>query len=397
MDHPKRVRKKICIVTPEFPPEHWGGLARTVGRVAHHALDMGLRVHVAHLTVEDNPLVLLDENRDTRTVDGLIVHRLRVGREEIREPIRDLWGCPHNLTLLTMYQSLEMLYREEQFDLFHSFFLYPVGFVAGLLARRMRQRSIVTLVGNDVKKYVFSPEKVAVCRSGLDNADMVVALSWDLMETAHALTPVSHKARIIYNSVEIPTQAWKAERDPEHPFRIGCAGIFKYAKGLPYLFKALAAVRKDRNVILELLGTVRESEKGTYEAMVRKTGIGEILTLKEPLPHEAIPEWLRSLDVFVLPSVSEGCPNILMEAMASGLPCVATRTGAVEELIEDRVSGLLVPWGDARALAGALAEIINKPDVAWPLGYAARMKMTEFSGQRERRAWEQVYREVVNF
>ena len=154
---------------------------------------------------------------------------------------------------------------------------------------------------------------------------------------------------------------------------------------------------KDRNVALELSGTVRESEKGTYDAMVRKTGIARLLTLKEPVPHEAMPEWLRSLDVFVLPSVSEGCPNILMEAMACGLPCVATRTGAVEELIEDRVSGLLVPWGDSRALATALAEIIDKPDLAWPLGYAARLKMTEFSGQRERRAWEQVYREVLGF
>jgi L-malate glycosyltransferase len=395
MGHPKRGKKKLCIVTPEFPPDNWGGLARTAVRVAHHALDMGLRVHVVHLAVEDDPLVLLDENRETRTVDGLIVHRLTVGREGTCEPVRGLWECPHNLTLLMMYQSLEMLFREEQFDLFHSFFLYPVGFVTGLLARRVRRPSIVTLVGNDVKKYVFSPEKVGVCRSGLDNADMVVALSWDLMETAHALSPVSHKARIIYNSVEIPSQAWQTERDAKSPFRIGCGGIFKYAKGLPYLFKAMASLGKDRNVTLELCGTVRESEKGTYDAMVRKTGITHRLTLKDPLPHEAMPEWLRSLDVFVLPSVSEGCPNILMEAMACGLPCVATRTGAVEELIEDRVSGLLVPWGDSRALAGALAEIVDKPDLAWPLGYAARLKMTEFSGQRERRAWEQVYREVL--
>jgi glycosyltransferase involved in cell wall biosynthesis len=217
------------------------------------------------------------------------------------------------------------------------------------------------------------------------------------METANALTSVSHKARIIYNAVEIPTQAWKAERDPNRPFRVGCAGIFKYAKGLPYLFKAVSALSDDRSVALELCGTLRESEKPVYEAMVKKTGIGKNLTLRDPIPHEEMPEWLRSLDAFVLSSVSEGCPNVLMEAMACGLPCVATRTGAVEELIEDRVSGLLVPWGDSRALARALAEIIDKPDLAWPLGYAARVKMTEFSGQRERRAWEQVYREVLSF
>ena len=101
--------------------------------------------------------------------------------------------------------------------------------------------------------------------------------------------------------------------------------------------------------------------------------------------------------MFVLPSVSEGCPNILMEAMAAGVPSIATRTGAVETLVEDHATGLLVPWGDSEALTGALAEIIENPRLAKSLGTAARHKMKQFSSAREREAWESLYREIIEF
>jgi len=396
MSGPASNKKKICIVTPEFPPEQWGGLARTVGRVARHAVGMGLEVHVAHLNVEESPLVLLDENRTSRRMDAAMVHRIGVGRERILDGARDLWDCPHTLTLRMMYQSLEMLHREEEFGFFHSFFLYPVGFVTGMLARRLERPSMVTLVGNDIKKYLFSPEKVAVCRSGLENADRVTALSRDLVEMADALTPIQDKARIIYNSVEIPGDPWKPDRSRITPYRLGCAGIFKYAKGLPYLMKAVAQLGGNRKVTLELIGKLRRSEEETYETMARRTGIRDIVRFREALPHDEIPEWLRSLDAFVLPSVSEGCPNILMEAMAMGLPCVATRTGAVGDLMEDGVSGLIVPWGDSAALAAALETIIDHPDRAEAMGAAARRSMEDFSPERELDAWKEVYGELID-
>lgn len=397
MNQHRMARPKVCITTPEFPPAQWGGLARTVGRVARHAANMGLEVHVAHLEIADNAFVLLDENRQSRSIEGITVHRLVVGREKISDLHRSLWDCPHTLTLQMMYQSLEMLQREQAFDFFHSFFLWPIGYVTGMLGQRVGVPSVLTVVGNDIKKYIFSPEKVGACRSGLENADRVVALSRDLVEMAHALTSVADKARIIYNSVDIPDQVWSHERSGDGPFKIGCAGIFKYAKGLPYIFKAVARLKNRHRLELELLGELRESEREVYRQMLDRTEIGDILKFTDAIPHEAVPHWLRSLDVFVLPSVTEGCPNILMEAMASGVPTIATRTGAMETLVEDRVTGLLVPWGDSEALAGALAEIIDNPGLAKSLGAAGRDKMKEFSSTRERDSWESLYRELIEF
>lgn len=129
--------------------------------------------------------------------------------------------------------------------------------------------------------------------------------------------------------------------------------------------------------------------------MVEKTGIGDIIDFQPALSHDRIPEWLCSLDAFVLSSVSEGCPNILMEAMACGLPCVATRVGAVEDLMEDTVSGLIVPWGNAAAITEAIDRIIQLPDRGLLLGLAARNRMKGFSPEIEQREWKTLYREII--
>ncbi|MBM3299349.1 MAG: glycosyltransferase, partial [Deltaproteobacteria bacterium] len=214
---PAKSTKRILIATPEFPPQQWGGLARTARNVAGHARDLALDVHVAHLSVDPRPTVLLDENRQSLSIDGVRVHQILVGKERISDSQRDLWDCPHTLTLQMMYQSLEKLHSDVGFDLFHSFFLYPVGYVTAMLARAVSVPNIVTIVGNDIKRYVFSPEKVAVCRSGLENADQVVGLSRDLVNMANALTLIAHKSRVVYNSVEIPEQVWSYNRAPGKP------------------------------------------------------------------------------------------------------------------------------------------------------------------------------------
>ena len=232
-------------------------------------------------------------------------------------------------------------------------------------------------------------------RQGLENADRVVALSGELLDLADALTPVKSKGEIIHNGVSIPSTGWRARPARTGPFRLGSGGIFKYAKGLPYLLKAAAGLRERHDISLELVGEVRVHERDTLERMIARTGVRDILSLRPAVAREAMPAWLDSLDAFVLPSVSEGCPNILMEAMAGGLPCVASRVGAVEDLIEDGVSGLLVPYGDAQALQSALDRLITMPDQGAALGRAARERMRSFSAQREEREWQAVYRRFM--
>ena len=92
---------------------------------------------------------------------------------------------------------------------------------------------------------------------------------------------------------------------------------------------------------------------------ITELGLGDHIWM--PGDREDIPELLRMMDVFVLPSLGEGISNTLLEAMATGLPLVATRVGGNPELIEDGVNGCLVPVGDAVALARHLKEVLAEP------------------------------------
>jgi len=390
-----RAPPRLCLTTPEFPPRCFGGLARTAERVAGHARDLGFEVDVVDFRVVDGPQPLLDENRRTLERGGVTVHEILLGRERFPDGDRSLWDCPHALTLQMMYQSLELLHRKRRFQLFQSFFLHPVGYVTGLFAKRSELPHATCVVGNDLKKYAMSPERIAGLRTGLENSDRIVALSHELAALADALTRVRDKTRVVLNSVSIPEVSWHGPRGQDD-FLVGAAGIFKYAKGLPYLLKAVAMAQANRPTTLDLAGEFRTEEAPIFRDLTAKLSIREWVRFSGVIPRHDMSAWLSGLDVFALSSISEGCPNILMEALAVGVPCVATRVGAVEELVEDRVSGLLVPWGDSEALAGALCELSGNPALAARLGRAGRERMRAFGPEREKLQWKSVWSDLVD-
>jgi glycosyltransferase involved in cell wall biosynthesis len=105
-----------------------------------------------------------------------------------------------------------------------------------------------------------------------------------------------------------------------------------------------------------------------------------------------VPQLLAESDVFVLSSRSEGFPVSILEAMAAGLPVVASDVGGVSEAVVDDETGLLVPPGDAAALAAALERLARDPDLAARLGDAGFRRLRErFSWDAILKRWEQVY------
>ena len=107
-------------------------------------------------------------------------------------------------------------------------------------------------------------------------------------------------------------------------------------------------------------------------------------------------ELLAGFTVSVMPSLNEGLSNVLLESMAAGVPVVATRVGGTPEAIEDGVNGLLVPPGDANALANSIGHVLAHPLLAARLGHAARQSATaRFSTEQMVRATEQLYESLL--
>jgi L-malate glycosyltransferase len=140
-------------------------------------------------------------------------------------------------------------------------------------------------------------------------------------------------------------------------------------KGHDVLLKAAArVVRRIPDVRFRIVGD--GSRRADLE---RQATALRISAQVEFLGHrEDVPQVLRESDVFAFPSFMEASPNALIEAMAAGLPIVATRIGGIPEAIEHERNGILVPPGDDRALAAAIVRVIERPDVAARLAEAAR-------------------------
>lgn len=143
-------------------------------------------------------------------------------------------------------------------------------------------------------------------------------------------------------------------------------------KGLHLLIRAFERVSEDTNAHLVLLGDGPLREKlttwiGASPARQRVHLVGR---------HDDVPRWLKCADLFVFPSRTEGLPNALLEAMAAGCPIVTTNVAGCRDLIQDGQTGLVVPYPDTSALAGAMAVLLNDRKLATKLGHSAQDSVT---------------------
>jgi glycosyltransferase involved in cell wall biosynthesis len=145
-------------------------------------------------------------------------------------------------------------------------------------------------------------------------------------------------------------------------------------KGVPILIDAMSnLVEKHPDLRLRLVGDGPDRRR--LEADVEARGLGKRIEFLGYRSQAEVAEELARTDVFVLPSFAEGVPVVLMEAMAAQVPVVTTRIAGVPELVEDGVSGLLVPPGDSDAFTAALDALLADPDRRQALGAAGRRKV----------------------
>jgi len=158
-------------------------------------------------------------------------------------------------------------------------------------------------------------------------------------------------------------------RPPDGVVRIGCVARLSEEKRHRDLLHAAALLHRDR-VPLEILLVGDGPLRAALERTTRELGLTGCVTFLGA--RNDVPELLRSFDAFVLPSRSEGLPLTVLEAMATGLPVVATDVGGVSEAVRDGETGLLVPPGEIRALADALRRVASDAAFRRRAGGSAR-------------------------
>lgn len=198
----------------------------------------------------------------------------------------------------------------------------------------------------------------------------------------------SDAIRVIHNGVDFERFARaRGDRrvlfpdlDGHHKLVAVLANMRNAVKGHAYLVEAARAIcRAVPETKFLLIGEGEERPK--VEKLVHEMGLTQNFVFLGY--REDIPELLNCCDLSILPSVAEGLPNAVLEAMASGLPIVATRAGGTAEIIEDGISGLLVPPRDPEALAQAALRLLQDIDFAKKLARAGQQRVqTQFSFDR---------------
>jgi glycosyltransferase involved in cell wall biosynthesis len=167
-------------------------------------------------------------------------------------------------------------------------------------------------------------------------------------------------------------------------------------KGIEYFLAAAAILaRRFEHVRFLVVGdSVSQAYRDGLEAYAAALGLGERVVFTGF--RSDVPELLSVVSVSVLPSLSEGLSNVVLEAMAAGVSVVATSVGGTPEMVDDGVTGLLVPPRDAGALADAIASLLADSDLRRAIGEAGRRRVEErFSLEAMLRATEQLYERLL--
>jgi len=323
-------------------------------------------------------------------VDGVEVRRIPVLRQ--RQEYCSTFEMGTFLLSGLWYSFFQV--REFQPDIVHIFFGIPDGPIGWALKRAYGLPYLISLRGADVpsdevkrfaKQYKILRPFV---RWLWHDADAVVAVSNGLREYAFETTP-EVPITVIPNAIELSVFTPPRQREHEGSVRLLFVGRFNAFKNVETLLKAAAHLKKMEidNFELQLIGD------GEQRSSLERLTVEEELTRQVHflgwVDRDAILNFYRQADLFVTATTWEGMPNTVLEAMACGLPVVASRASGLEELVTEGVNGYLVDINDHVALADRLVDLIDNPYERQRMGKESR-KVAE-----QEFAWEYIAEQYV--
>ena len=257
---------------------------------------------------------------------------------------------------------------------------YPDVVSGFLLSRWLKRPFLVTLRGREALNLHVHPQRKnveaeerslrhVITRYFLKKAALVIGLSQELVDLAVGMGVLPQRTCVIPNGVDtqafhyIPKdRARKTLGINEDERFILVVGSLIYRKGIDRVLKALPDIhgRVSPDITLRVIGS--QGPDGYYkkelEQLAQNLGVRDRVVFQGQVPNGDLVTWYNAADVFCLPSRGEGCPNVVSEAMACGCPCVATRVGAIPDMIQKERQGKLVGQGNGD-LGRCLVEVLE--------------------------------------
>jgi glycosyltransferase involved in cell wall biosynthesis len=330
-----------------------------VAYVIDHLISGGSQRQVVELALA------LREEPDVRA-SILVYHEADFFRDRLEDAAIPI-ACIPKRTMLDASLPLRMRrwIAAQHVDVVHAFLLGPVAWslLAVLLTGRDGRPAFVAAERNT--RIATSPVEAALQRFAYRRSDAVTVNAAEAGESIHRKLGVAReRIHCIPNGIDLAAWDRQAGSPPELDldpafFHLALIGRLEPQKDHALLLRALDRIGRDRIASWRVWFIGAESGgRGFAEgirAEVRRRGLGEVVRIVPPVRE--ISAVMSRLDGLVLPSLWEGFPNVLLEAMASRVPAVATRVGEVPRMIADGETGFLVEPGDTEALAAALMRL----------------------------------------
>jgi glycosyltransferase involved in cell wall biosynthesis len=312
----------------------------------------------------------LDETRPLReTIDGVALERIPYPK------IRGLGAM-----VLCLRFAWKLLRERGRYDAVHVHIAENLAAIAGLLRPWLGASVTVKISGaSEFEGGILDPRRRTrpLCRlrnRWVQRADNIQCISRYTYDKLIAAGYPASRVRMIPNAVDL--SRFQAERRPgSGVVRVAYVGRLRPVKGVGVLVDAWHALGARGAARLVIAGDGHM--RGELEAQVQRLSLGDSVALAGEVSD--VPGLLRETDVYVQPSYMEGLPNSVLEAMAAGLPIVATRVSGNEDLVTDGDNGLLVPPGDAPALAAAIRRLMDDPALARRMGERSRARAEQFA------------------
>lgn len=249
-----------------------------------------------------------------------------------------------------------IFYQDFQPDIVHAH-LYNMGLIAVLFKKLYRFPVVITEHSSAFPRNLLSFQEIFKAQLSFRLADLVLPVSHALQEAIERYY-IRARFQVIPNVVNtnlfFPRSNSIEKNTHKH---ILFVGALRPVKGIPNLLQALAQLRKKReDWHLDIVGD--GPARMEYERLVLSLGLVDKVSFRGLKLREEVAEFMRQADIFVLSSLWENLPCVAIEAMASGLPIVATIVGGIPEIIDDKI-GVLVPPNDSKSLAEALEYMVE--------------------------------------
>lgn len=334
------------------------------------------------------------------TVDDVVVHYPR----KLTLPGGRLGHRNADAFLLGIRGTVRRIHAEWPIDVIHAHMMVPDGWTAARMGHELGVPAVGTAHRADVLDVPAQGAKARMrVAEAIQTLDAVVTVSRAIGDAADAIARPRRPITVVPNGADAavfmprdPAEARRRLGIPAEGPVISYVGKLVPRKGVDTLIEAMgilaARAAGAPRLVMAGIGGMREP----LEQRAAQLDVADRITWLGKVPHDDVGWVMSAGDVFVLPSLSEGLPTVVCEAMACGLPVVATAVDGTPEIVDDPATGLLVQPHDAGGLAAALARVLDDPDMARAMGAEAlRRSEAEYTWAANARRMEQVYAQVT--